>query len=69
MRPEERDAESLSDRLKYARQAGEIAAGHSLEECLSGHELRYALERLVEIIGEAASRVSRSFRKAHSEIP
>jgi uncharacterized protein with HEPN domain len=69
MEPEGRDAASLADMLKYARRARDIAAGRTLDECLARPELHYALERVVEIIGEAASRVSRPFRQGHPEIP
>ena len=69
MQPEERDAAHLLDMLKYATRAQDLTAGRDLAEYVSNHEFRHAVERVVEIIGEAAGRVSEQFRRAHPEIP
>ncbi len=69
MQPEERDLASMLDMLKYARRVRNLVAGRSFGEYLSNHEFRHSVERVVEIIGEAASQVSRPFRRAHPEIP
>jgi uncharacterized protein with HEPN domain len=55
--------------LDAAREAAEIAKGHSARD-LSGDRLRsLALVKCIEIIGEAASRVSPDARAARPEIP
>jgi uncharacterized protein with HEPN domain len=69
MRPEERDAAYIWDMLDGARTARDLMSGASLESFLNDRKLQLALERTVEIIGEAASRVSESFRQAHPTIP
>jgi uncharacterized protein with HEPN domain len=48
-----------------------LGAGVSLQEFLSQEHAitRDAVERELEVIGEAANRVSESFRQAHPEIP
>lgn len=44
-------------------------AGLERKHYLANEDLRMAVERRVEIIGEAARRVSDEFRKAHPDIP
>jgi len=44
-------------------------AGLELKHYLASEDLRMAVERRVEIIGEAARRVSEPFRQAHPEVP
>ena len=41
----------------------------SLEQYLADEDLRLAVERRLEIIGEAARRLSESFRTDHPDIP
>ncbi len=41
----------------------------SLEKLNSDEDLRKAIERTLEIIGEAAKRIPKEFRENHSEIP
>ena len=43
--------------------------GLTLEQYVANENLRLATERRIEIIGEAASRISTSFKEAHREIP
>ena len=69
MRPEDKDAAYLWDMLQAA---GEVAA--MLADCdeaafLADRVLKLAVERGVEIVGEAAGKVSSTFRAAHPEIP
>jgi uncharacterized protein with HEPN domain len=68
MRPEERDEASLWDMRRYAMVSQTLVAGISFEDFLVDPARRLAVERSVEIIGEAASRVSPGFRAAHPEI-
>ncbi len=69
MRPEERDPASLWDMLEYARDIQEFMQGKTREAYLQDRKLQAAVERCVEVIGEAANRISDDFRKAHPEIP
>jgi uncharacterized protein with HEPN domain len=69
MTPTERDPAFLWDMLTYGRQALEIVDGLSLDDYLSDRIRQLALERAVEIIGEAARQVSAEFQAAHLEIP
>lgn len=69
MRPDERDAGYLLDMLRHARRVAQAVRGRTLEEYAADEDLRLAVERRIEIIGEAAGRVSLAFREAHPEIP
>jgi uncharacterized protein with HEPN domain len=63
MRPEERDAAYLWDMLQAARDAAAIVSGITRESFRSDRMRMLALERSMELIGEAARRVSEAFRK------
>jgi uncharacterized protein with HEPN domain len=73
MRPEERDLANLWDLIEAARAIVDFAGSLTLEEFLApGRDkeiARLAVERKLEILGEAARRVSPRFRDEHSEIP
>ena len=73
MQPDERDPAHLWDMLEAARTIVEFTATVTLEEFLtSGGDRdmrRLAVERELEIFGEAARRVSLRFRNEHPEIP
>jgi len=69
MLPEERDAAYLWDMLDAARAIESFVAGVRAEDYARNRQLQYAVERALEIIGEAARRVSDSLRGAHQEIP
>ena len=69
MQPEARDAAYLWDMLEAAREVEAMLAGHALASFLDNRMLLRAIERSVEIIGEAARRISQPFRSAHPEIP
>ncbi len=69
MRPEERDAAYLWDMLESARMIHDFTSGVSFNYYLQDKKLQLAIERLLEIIGEAAKCVSESFRQSHTEIP
>lgn len=55
--------------LDHAREAVELARGRSREDLDRDRLLNLALVRLLEIVGEAAARVSRGERTRHPEIP
>jgi len=68
MPPEDRDAGYLWDMADAARTALELTGGYDRPRYLGDRVMQLAVERLVEIIGEAARRVSEAFRQAHPEI-
>ncbi|OGB63062.1 MAG: hypothetical protein A2Y94_06535 [Caldithrix sp. RBG_13_44_9] len=72
MRPEERDPAFLWDMIQAARAIVEFTDNVTLEKFLAvGRDremTRLAVERGLEILGEAARRVSSPFRDRHPEI-
>ncbi len=69
MQPEERDAALLWDMLEHGRRAVSYTTGRSFQQYLADSMLRHAVERVTQIVGEAASKLSREFRDAHPQIP
>jgi len=63
------DSIGLRHMLDRARQARTLARGRSRGDLDSDDMLQLALTRLVEVIGEAATRVSAPTREKHPEIP
>ena len=63
------DLGRLQDMLDAARLAREYLGGRTLEQLMADRILRDAIERRVEVIGEAASRISSAFRDLHPQIP
>ena len=68
MRPPEDDV-LLRDMLDHARRAVEAVAEKHRSDLDSDLILAAALERFIEVIGEAASKVSPSTRASSPEIP
>jgi len=68
MLPEERDISYLWDMRKYALEITEIVRGVPHVKFIESKVIRYAIERLLLIIGEAANHVSRDFQDKHPEI-
>ncbi len=69
MQPNERDAAYLWDMLQAARRLQEFTADLSREAYIESVLIQSAVERQLEIIGEAARRVSEAFQQKHPEIP
>ncbi|MEW6530189.1 MAG: HepT-like ribonuclease domain-containing protein [Thermodesulfobacteriota bacterium] len=69
MRPDVRDQGYLLDMLQHARGVTAAVEGLTLEKYVGNETVRLAVERRIEIIGEAARRVSAAFQEAHPEIP
>lgn len=69
MLPEERDAAFLWDVLSAAREVRTMLQGVSLAEFQTALVVMRATERCIEIIGEAARRVSKTTRQLQTEIP
>lgn len=68
MRPPEDDV-LLRDMLDHARRANDAIAARSRADLETDPVLAAALERFIEVIGEAASKVSASTRESAPEIP
>jgi uncharacterized protein with HEPN domain len=64
-----RDAAHLEDMLDAARAVARFVHGKSRAEYRDDLMLRSAVERQIEIIGEAARRVTDAFQTAHPEVP
>ena len=69
MQPDQRDAGYLWDMLDAARTVEELSCGLDCTQYSNDRRTQLAVERSLEIIGEAAGRVSALFRNAHPEIP
>ena len=63
------DVVSLRDMLDHAREAVELLGNAECEELGRNRVMQLALTRLVEIIGEAANRVSEVTRARHPDVP
>ena len=69
MPPDKRKLSYLWDMQNAAKEINEFMSGVKFAKFETNKVLRYANERLLLIIGEAASHLSPQFRKKHSEIP
>ena len=69
MQPEDKDSAYLWDMLEAARTVVQFTSGLTIEKYLKDRKLQLAVERLLEIIGEAANRVSSDFQQGHPGIP
>ena len=69
MRPEEHDRAYLWDKLEAAEVVQDFILGKTPKDYMSNRMLRNAVERNIEIIGEAARHVSGALQQAHPEIP
>lgn len=63
------DTVSMRDMLNHAREARDLLGDMSREALKNQRVLQLALTRLIEIVGEAANRVSRETQRIHSDIP
>lgn len=63
------DPAFLWDMLDAAKAIQSFVTGKTFHHYLTERMLRGAVERHLEIIGEAAKGVSKAFQKAHPEIP
>ena len=63
------DRVSLVDMLNHAEEAVVLLGEASLNDLAEDRVMELALRKLVEIIGEAANRVSEETQHCHQEIP
>jgi uncharacterized protein with HEPN domain len=68
MQPDARDAALLYDMPVSAQRALTYARGRLRANLDTDHMLADAIERRIEIVGEAARGISNAFRDAHAEI-
>src|ERR1700676_2753944 len=59
----------LRHMLEHAREAHAMISGKSRSELDNDRKLNLSLVRLLEIVGEAASRTTKEDREKHPEIP
>jgi len=69
MRPEERDLSNLWDMRQATFEIIEFMEGVPYNLFEKDKKLRYAVERQLIVIGEAAAHVSAVFKELHPEIP
>lgn len=69
MQAEDRDPAHLWDMLESARDAAAIVANLPQESFLGDRVRTLALERSLELVGEAARRVSDALRKKYPGVP
>jgi uncharacterized protein with HEPN domain len=67
--PVDRDKAYFWDMLDAALAVEGFVGGKTYEEYLSNRMMRGAVERYIEIIGEAARRISEATRQTYPEIP
>jgi uncharacterized protein with HEPN domain len=68
MKPDDPDTANLQDMLEVALEARELVAEIPADEFLQARVRRRALERVLELIGEAARRVTPVRQAEHPEI-
>lgn len=69
MLPEQRDAAYLWDILQAAQEIVQFIEGLTFTDFAKNNLIRYAVERQLLVIGEAANHISESFRAKHAGIP
>lgn len=69
MPAEDRDLALLWDMREAARDISDFVKDQPFVHFTSNKILRYAVERQLLVIGEAAKRVSDKFKQAHPEVP
>ena len=69
MQPDSRDAGFLWDMLESAKGVQTMISGMRFDQYCTDRRTKRAVEREIEIIGEAARKVSDAFQKAHPEVP
>ena len=69
MSPEDSDLAFVWDMLDAAQSGVDMVSGRSLEDFTVDHTAKLAMERAMEIIGEAARRIGQSTRDAHPQVP
>lgn len=69
MRPEEGDIARVWDIVQWGRRLARLLDGVQWEPYSKDEQKQIAVERCVEVIGEAARHLSDEFKQRHSEVP
>lgn len=69
MRPEESDQARLWDIVRWGERLSTFLEGETWDQYRSDTEKQVAVERCIEVIGEAARHISEDFKSQHSDIP
>ena len=69
MRPEEHDLAYLWDMREAARDIITFVKGIKYARFIQNRMIRYAVERQLLVIGEAANHITIQFREAHPDLP
>ena len=69
MRPEDKNPAYIWDMHHAATEVLEIVKDYDLQKFLNDRVIVLAVERSIEIVGEAARCLSPTFQDAHPEIP
>ena len=69
MQPEQRDAALLWDMRQAAKEIREFIQSMNFQEFESNKVVRYAVERQILVIGEAAKQISSALKNANTQIP
>ena len=69
MQPEQKDRALLWDIKEAAQDILEFVEGMSSQDFEASKVVRYAVERQVVVIGEAANKISDSFKEKNHQIP
>ena len=65
----ERDKSYIYDILKYSQEIIDIVKDENHNSFVNNRIKRLAIERLIQIIGEAANHLSRDFMQENQDIP
>jgi uncharacterized protein with HEPN domain len=69
LRPEDRDMGFVWDMQEAAKDVHAFVLGISLDKFNQNRMIRFAIERQLLVIGEAANHISDAFKLKHPEIP
>ena len=69
MQPEDRDIAFLWDIFEAAKDIHDFVRETTFKEFSLDKKTRYAVERQLIVIGEAAQRISERYKEEHDEIP
>ncbi|MGE5343380.1 MAG: DUF86 domain-containing protein [Candidatus Omnitrophota bacterium] len=67
--PEDRNAAYVWDMFEAARNVTQFISGMGIDEYLKDRKLQLAIERSLEIIGEAAKNISTEYQRCYPDIP
>ena len=65
----ERDKSYIYDILKYSQEIIDIVKGENHNSFVNNRIKRLAIERLIQILGEAANHLSKDFMQENQDIP